>query len=110
MKALGYFSHYSPVPANRYFQVRCYREGYRWVHSENLCSNGGPDFAFRSWRRSPAHHRNLLEARHTEIGVGYAGPWTVDFGASTTLDLSLPPTRWPQPPPKPSGPSPAPGN
>jgi len=99
MQRLGYFGHDSPTPANRSPAQRCASEGYGHFRGEN-CANGPatPDSAFRGWYNSSGHHRNMLGAGHTEIGVGISATlWTVDFGARPDLDLDNPPRSLPKP-------------
>jgi len=102
MARLGYFGHTSPTPANRSPGRRCANQGYRHFAGENCMSGGGPDAAFRGWYNSSGHHRNMLNPRINEIGVGHGGPWTEDLGARSSLDLDNPPRSPPKktPPPK----------
>jgi len=87
MASLGYFGHASPKPERRTPGQRCALEGYGHFRGENCASGAGAEGAFRMWYNSSGHHRNMIGPGSTEIGVGYAGPWTEDFGASPDLDL-----------------------
>jgi uncharacterized protein YkwD len=64
--------------------------GYRWSYcGENIGYNTTPEVMFRSWMRNSLHHRNIVDGRFREIGIG-ACPgdyidskttmYTVDFG------------------------------
>lgn len=99
MKVLGYFSHGSPVPANRSFGARCKREGYTGApRGENICTGHvGATGAFWAWYNSTGHHRNMINPGHNEIGVGRAGHWTENFGARKGLDPDHPPQKWASP-------------
>ena len=98
MSALGYFGHTSPKPERRGPGERCALEGYRHYSGENCASGAGAEGAFRMWYNSSGHHRNMISPGNNEIGVGYAGPWTEDFGRRPDLDLGkLPEPRLPTP-------------
>jgi len=104
MAALRYFSHTSPKAENRDPGLRCRNEGYANFAGENCATAMGPDAAFKGWYNSSGHHRNMLNPRANEIGVGCAGPWTEDFGARPGLDLDVdnpPRTAKPAPPREP---------
>jgi uncharacterized protein YkwD len=100
MQRLGYFGHSSPVPGRRSFGRRCALEGYRHACGENCMSGGGAEGAFRAWYNSSGHHRNMVNPGTNEIGIGFAGKWTEDFGARRDLDLDHPPKSWPAPKPR----------
>ncbi|MFW6108655.1 MAG: CAP domain-containing protein [bacterium] len=93
MARLGYFGHTSPKPERRSAGQRCKLEGYEHFRGENCASGAGATGAFRMWYHSSGHHRNMLNPKINEIGVGHAGPWTEDFGARPDLDLDHPPRR-----------------
>lgn len=93
MSALGYFGHTSPKPERRGPGQRCTLEGYNHYSGENCASGAGAEGAFRMWYNSSGHHRNMIHPANNEIGVGYAGPWTEDFGRRRGLDLG----RLPEP-------------
>jgi len=84
MQTMNYFSHFSPVEGNRTFAQRVAREGYRGARSENIFKgSSAARAAFDAWRNSPMHHRNLLDAGHSDTGIGMAGNiWTNIFGKS----------------------------
>ena len=94
MAAMGYFGHSSPKPERRSPGQRCALEGYRHFGGENCASGAGADGAFRMWYHSSGHHRNMIGPGSNEIGVGFAGPWTEDFGGRPELDLDRPPRSW----------------
>lgn len=97
MARLGYFGHTSPKEENRTPGKRCRNEGYGHYRGENCASGASASGAFRMWYHSSGHHRNMLNPKSTEIGVGHAGPWTEDFGADPDLDLDHPPRKWDSP-------------
>ena len=44
--------------------------------------------AFWGWFNSPGHHKNMVHAGSTAIGVGrWGGKWTQNFGTATRLML-----------------------
>ena len=108
MRALGYFSHTSPVAGNRSFGQRARREGYPSARGENIMSGGGPAAAYWAWFYSAGHHRNMANPGHNEIGVGHGGPWTEVLGTRKDIDLEHPPRQWPRPATRPT-PKPARG-
>ncbi len=72
MAAHGYFSHDGrdgSAPA-----VRVSRAGYAWQATGENIAAGNPsvDETVAGWLRSPAHCANIMEARFTELGVGFA--------------------------------------
>jgi hypothetical protein len=87
MADLGYFGHESPTPDNRSFSRRAKNAGYPSAAGEN-CAAGTRDGvkAFGTWFGSPPHHRNMVGASHTAIGVGKWGHlWTQNFGRAKRL-------------------------
>jgi uncharacterized protein YkwD len=103
MARLHYFAHESPTPENRSPTQRCQNEGYKGFAGENCCTGGSAEGAFKGWYNSSGHHRNMLGPKHNEIGVGFGGPWTEDFGCRRDLDLDNPPQTAKPPPPKEPG-------
>ncbi|MFM9887362.1 MAG: CAP domain-containing protein [Burkholderiales bacterium] len=72
MAAHSYFSHDArdgSAPA-----VRVSRAGYAWQATGENIAAGNPsvDETVIGWLRSPAHCTNIMEARFTELGVGFA--------------------------------------
>ncbi len=84
MQTMTYFSHTSPVKENRTFGKRAAREGYRGARGENIFkSSTAAEAVLNAWRNSPPHRRNLLDAGHSDTGIGMAGNiWTNVFGKS----------------------------
>ncbi|MFH2005723.1 MAG: CAP domain-containing protein [bacterium] len=77
MIAKGYYSHTSPVAAWSTPSRRACLAGYFDPYvTENIGMVAGyPDPAhamFESWRKSPGHYANMVEAKVTTIGVGLA--------------------------------------
>jgi uncharacterized protein YkwD len=82
-----YFAHVDPdgkSPADRVES-----RGYQWsVVAENIAAGPRtPEEVVTAWMNSPEHRANILDARITQIGVGYATAndeygtyWTQDFG------------------------------
>jgi uncharacterized protein YkwD len=85
MSRTGRFSHFNDMDqALRTPGDRMKREGYVGGGGENIAIADGPDGAHRGWIGSSGHHRNLLWAGHSEMGVGGVGRyWTQNFGGST---------------------------
>lgn len=72
MAAHSYFSHDGrdgSAPA-----VRVSRAGYAWQATGENIAAGNPsvDETVAGWLRSPAHCANIMEARFTELGIGFA--------------------------------------
>ena len=81
MAELGYFSHTSPTPKNKTPYKRMRNHGYHYGISENIARNGSANGAHFAWTHSSGHHRNLLNAGHTEFAVGSTGSiWVQNFG------------------------------
>lgn len=81
MDELGYMGHFSTAPGRRTPAERMLQEGYAQPAAENCASGDTAADVYASWSGSSAHHRNLLEAAHTEFGIGAAGRhWVADFG------------------------------
>jgi Cysteine-rich secretory protein family/Inner membrane component of T3SS, cytoplasmic domain len=81
MAALGYFSHTSPTEGRQTPYKRMRNEGYNYGISENIAGNPSAAGAHLRWCHSSGHHRNLLNAGHTEFGVGNSGRlWVQNFG------------------------------
>lgn len=85
MSKLGYFSHTSPTPGRRTPVERMRLAGYTFGVTENIALVDGAQGAHDAWCRSSGHHRNLLNARHSEFGVGANGRyWVQNFGSGST--------------------------
>lgn len=80
MRALGFFSHESPVPGRRTFGDRAAAAGTS-ASAENIAAGHERGAsAIRAWWYSPGHHRNML-GDHGRVGLGRAGGlWTQLFG------------------------------
>ncbi|MFM1872326.1 MAG: hypothetical protein RL398_1748 [Planctomycetota bacterium] len=82
MSKLGYFAHMSPTPGRKTPTDRMRLAGYTFGVTENIALVDGAQGAHDAWCRSSGHHRNLLNARHTEFGVGANGRyWVQNFGS-----------------------------
>ena len=95
MVTLKYFSHDSPVPANKSPWDRIRNAGYGHGSGENIAAgtNSG-EKAFWMWFDSPGHHQNMAGKGSTAMGVGNAGAdWTQDMGAGSRLMLASPADR-----------------
>ena len=87
MSRLGYFSHTSPTKERRTPFRRMKLVGYNGGASENIATSGSAVGAHNSWCHSSGHHRNLLNARHTEVGMGnYGKYWVQNFGGGRDYD------------------------
>ena len=85
MSKLGYFSHTSPTPGRRTPFDRMRLAGYNYGVSENIATNSSALGAHHAWLGSSGHHRNMLNPRHQEIGVGADGRnWVQNFGGGAT--------------------------
>lgn len=84
MADLGYFGHKSPTPGRTNPGDRARLAGWGGGVSENIArGNNNPARVVEQWLHSSGHHRNLLGARHTHLGVGASedgGFWTQNFG------------------------------
>ncbi|WP_225430044.1 CAP domain-containing protein [Deinococcus detaillensis] len=86
MAALNYFSHTSQD--GRTFDQRVSNASYLWSSvGENIAAGQPtPEAVVSGWLASPGHCTNLMNARFTQIGVGYAqggsygSYWVQDFG------------------------------
>lgn len=97
MSARGYFSHFAPPnpatgqPGTSPFD-RMKAAGYRGQGmSENIARARGPMEAHLMWLRSSGHHRNIL-SEWDDLGVGYAGSYTQNFGSGGGSPPVLPGT------------------
>jgi uncharacterized protein YkwD len=83
MEKLNYFAHESPTKGLVSPGERCAAEGYSGYRGENIemGTHTGTE-SFWGWYNSSGHHRNMLGAGHTQIGLGKSGSyWTEDFGS-----------------------------
>jgi hypothetical protein len=99
MKENKFFAHDCPIPGHEDHKKpgqRARIAGYGGGVSENI-ARGSQDGVktFGQWYGSSGHHRNLLGARHTEVGVGRDEDfWTQNFG-SQKKKVDLPGGRKP---------------
>ena len=103
MATRGYFAHEAPAnpatgePATSPFD-RMQKAGYMGAGmSENIAGAGGPMDAHLMWLRSSGHHRNIV-SDWADMGVGFAGPWTQNFGVGGGAPTELPGTAKAPPP------------
>jgi len=90
MAHTGRFSHQEDDPERRTMGQRLRLAGYERGVSENIAYVDGAESAHVGWLHSSGHHRNILEAGHTELGVGVAGSyWTQNFGVDTAFEKEL---------------------
>ena len=92
MANTGNFGHTEPEdPENRTPFDRMRRVGYPRGASENCHrGDGSPASAHHGWTHSSGHHRNLLQASHTEMASAVAaGYWTQNFGSSNDYEVEL---------------------
>ena len=86
MANLNYFSHTSQD--GRTFDQRISAAGYLWSSvGENIAAGQPtPEAVVAGWLSSPGHCTNLMSARFTQMGLGYAAGgsygayWVQDFG------------------------------
>jgi len=87
MVDLKYFAHDSPVKEHKGFAERIRQAGYAAPGGENIAL--GPRTgaeAFWQWFASPPHHKNMVRAGFTAVGVGKWGKlWTQNFGRGKPL-------------------------
>ena len=91
MVDLGYFAHESPTPSEKTHAQRMKNAGYTvGAYSENIAAGtGGGKGAFDMWFDSPGHHKNMVHAGSTGIGVGrWGSTWTQNFGTAKRLMLA----------------------
>lgn len=91
----GYFSHSSPTKGQESHTRRMANAGYRSGYSENIANGArSGDMAFWMWFNSPPHHKNMVNAQCTQMGVGQWGElWTQVFGKGKPLDRLDPEQR-----------------
>lgn len=66
-----YFSHTSPTLGTPYNQMRkAGISGYYMLGAENIAFARSVQQAHYNFMHSPGHKRNLLDPRHTHIGIG----------------------------------------
>ena len=89
MVDLGYFEHDSPTPSQKTPFQRMKNAGYRGGYAENIAEGvASGKAAFWMWFESPPHHKNMVHAKNTAIGVGRWGDkWTQNFGTAGRLML-----------------------
>ncbi len=93
MARTGEFGHYQQDPELETPRARMLHVGYPLPGSEN-CTQGTPDpmAAHGDWIGSSGHHRNLLEARHTEMASALeATLWAQNFGRDGAFAEELDP-------------------
>ncbi|MCX5682256.1 MAG: CAP domain-containing protein [Planctomycetota bacterium] len=90
MGDLGYFAHESPTASEKTHAQRMKNAGYTGGYSENIASGTSTGKgAFWMWFDSPGHHKNMVHAGSTAIGVGrWGGIWTQNFGTAQRLMLA----------------------
>ncbi|MEE2886216.1 MAG: CAP domain-containing protein [Planctomycetota bacterium] len=87
MSRLGYFSHTSPTKERRTPFRRMKLVNYNAGVSENIARGGSAAGVHVRWCHSSGHHRNLLNSRHTEVGIGnYGNYWVQNFGRGRDYD------------------------
>lgn len=103
MATRGFFAHEAPAnpatgePATSPFD-RMQKAGYMGAGmSENIAGAGGPMDAHLMWLRSSGHHRNIV-SDWADMGVGFAGPWTQNFGVGGGAPTEVPGTAKAPPP------------
>jgi uncharacterized protein YkwD len=91
-----YFSHQSPTPGLRTYMDRMRAAGYTdGAYSENIAA-GPPDAeqTFWGWFDSPSHHKIMVHAGSTQIGIGqWDRLWTQHMGRGPRLMLRPPEER-----------------
>lgn len=108
----GYFAHESPTPSEKTHADRMRNAGYPSGFSENIADGArGGKGTFWMWFDSPPHHKNMVHAASTAMGVGQWGSkWTQNFGTGPRLVVLTPLERLKHPvkgeilPPQGSGP------
>jgi len=91
MVDLGYFAHESPTATEKTHAQRMKNAGYLvGAYSENIAAGTSSGRgAFEMWFDSPGHHKNMVHAGSTGIGVGrWASTWTQNFGTAKRLMLA----------------------
>jgi len=87
MAANNHFSHTGPAPGYSQFDERIKAESWnRFPMAENIArGQRNVKQAFRAWKRSRGHRRNILNRQYKSVGFGKArgpgGPyWCANFG------------------------------
>lgn len=87
MSRLGYFAHRSPTPGRETPFDRMRLAGYDQGVSENIALHDSAAGAHNAWCHSSGHHRNLLNPRHREFGIGVDGRnWVQNFGSGNSYE------------------------
>ena len=88
MQDLGYFAHTSPTEGRRSPSERARLSGWGSGVSENIARGSTePARVLGQWLGSSGHHRNVLGARHTHLGVGMSDNerfWTQNFSTASS--------------------------
>lgn len=90
------------------FRQRALRSGSPLCVENLVAGHASPEQAVAMWRRSPAHHANVLEARALWAGVGVSGRFATLLACATPAAESSAASA-PSGPSGPPGPSAVPG-
>lgn len=81
-----FFSHTSPNGDSPFDRMRAAGYSYSYAGENIAAGFFSPSSVVKAWLKSPGHCRNIMKAKYTELGVGYATGgyygtyWTQDFG------------------------------
>lgn len=72
MRDKRYFSHTSPTYGSPFTMMKNFNISYRAAAENIAAGQTTPSEVVQEWMKSPGHRKNILDARMTHIGVGYA--------------------------------------
>ena len=82
MRDKGYFSHTSPTYGSPFDMMKSFGITYRAAGENIAYGYRTPQAVVNGWMNSSGHRANILNARFTQIGVGYVAAgnyWTQMF-------------------------------
>ena len=77
MRDKNYFDHTSPTYGTLAEMAKKFNISYTMLGENIAAGQSAPAAVVKSWMNSPGHKANILNARYTHIGIGYAagGSW-----------------------------------
>ncbi len=93
MCEMNYFSHVSPVAANKTAADRAHNEGFKGSVLENVAISDDARDVFDGWYTSAGHHRAYVADGVMQLGIGewigkeggHGHQWTMELGTSDSL-------------------------
>jgi uncharacterized YkwD family protein/spore coat assembly protein SafA len=72
MRDKRYFSHTSPTYGSPFTMMKNFNISYQAAAENIAAGQTSAEEVVKAWMESPGHRKNILDARMTHIGVGYA--------------------------------------